>query len=1091
MFKKYLILFFLFILSTVVVADGYLRFTHLSSDEGLSQNTIYDIYKDSRGFMWFGTRDGLNRFDGKKFTVYRQSHDGTNSIGANSITGIAEDSENHLWIGTKQNGISIYFPEIDSFTVLSHHSNNPYSIAGNYISGIRFIKPHTMLVGFANERIDIINTRTLEIKHVSLLEQNSVKTSINRISFVKDQRGNIWIGSAINGLFLYDTVTGTAKKIPLFAAQLKGDNQKKVPVGITDIKMLDKNHIIMSTHRTGVISLNINNHEIKQFFINQNYGKIGNNNIINSFEIINDSILWVTTMDNGLVEYNIRSDEKTYYNTTTSNNNFDFNGFLSIYKDNQGIIWLGSNGMGLYYYNPQSSMFITASNLNTHKPTLHIKSVRTIYKIKNHLYVGGYTGFNEINLTTNNCTKLFDNGFPFYLAELPDDPGYLWLAMEGRTYLIRYHIKSRKTERIYPFSSDSAINWLPYYKFLPYRDSLIWLGSIRGNLFLYNYKSKKLVSVFSPEKIPDFLHGNILTLHLRNNHELWAGSMTDGIVVINPESGKILNRFTDRDSGSCLYYVNAVKTIVEDHHGNIWVGTGNGLYQYIDSTATFKGYFTSDGLPNNTIYGILEDAKGNLWLSTNKGISRFDPRQELFVNFDKKYGLQDNEFNTNAYFKDSTGFFCFGGIKGITWFYPEKFRMDTINTKLQITGISVNNIPVKASVIHSKKPIVISRGTHALKISYAGLDYINPFGINYRYKINDESWVNLGNENTITLGLSDYGTSTLTINASNTVGHWSKYNTKLQFYLPKPFYFQIWFTVLLILFIILLGTTYYYYRTLVLRKRQQLLVQEIKLATTDLLKTKTRLEKEIIHKEKVEQELRESNATKSKVFSIIGHDLINPFNALLGFSELLKENIDVASIDELKSYANVMYHSSHTLFEMVQNILNWSRAQQNKIVSFPEMININSLAQLVLDSQSQHASSKNIRLQNSVPKSLEAYFDRNMLEIIFRNLISNAIKFSYKNTTVEISAKSYHKKVIVEIRDEGIGMEKAKLDNLFNPNQDIRTKGTRDEKGTGLGLLLVKEFMDRNKASIHVESKEGHGTRFTLILKTGEYNGTS
>ena len=225
------------------------------------------------------------------------------------------------------------------------------------------------------------------------------------------------------------------------------------------------------------------------------------------------------------------------------------------------------------------------------------------------------------------------------------------------------------------------------------------------------------------------------------------------------------------------------------------------------------------------------------------------------------------------------------------------------------------------------------------------------------------------------------------------------------------------------------------------------------------------------------------------MFSIIGHDLINPFNALLGFSELLRENIDVASKEELKSYANVMYHSSHTLFDMVQNILTWSRAQQNKIVSYPEMVNLHDLVNLVFDAQHQHATSKEIQLVNNVPKNLEVYFDRNMLEIIIRNLISNAIKFSNKNSTIKINVRINHQKVTVIIKDEGIGMSREKVDNLFNPDHNIKTTGTSDEKGTGLGLLLVKEFINLHKASIHVESKEGEGTKFILILKTGEYNG--
>ena len=1090
MLNKLLILIIFSLAAFGLQADNYLRFTHIGSADGLSQNTVNTIFKDRRGFMWFGTNDGLNRFDGKNFKIFQQSHTNSNSIGANGITVITEDSDNHLWIGTKQNGISIYYPETDSFVVIRHIAYDTASIAGNYVAGILFVEPHTILVGFSGGKIDIINTKTLKIKHFNTSGMTPFQR-IQKASFAKDKKGNLWIGTASNGLMLLDTLTKTVKKIPMFLAHRK-DFGEPEPVGIMDIKVFDNNHLLIATYRTGLILFDVVSHHYKQLYLNQKPDTIrGNYNITNSLEIINDSILWITTMDVGLVEFNMHTNKKIYYNISTNNNNFGFNGLLKIYKDDQGIVWIGSNGMGLYYYNPQSSFFVTASSSNSYKPYLHFSSVRSIYKIGNKLFVGGYSGFDRINLSTKNCTQITDNIIPYYITELPDDPGYLWLGLEVGTDLIRFNKRNNNMKHIHPVNLTAPNNWFPFYKILPYGDSLIWLGSGQGNLILYNYKSRKREKIYSPATVQNFVHGDLLALLLRNDNQLWVGSTTDGIIVLNPKTGKIVSRFVDSDTGTSPYYVNAVKTIVKDHKGTIWVGTGNGLYKFIDSTNSFKGYFTSNGLPNNTVYCILEDLKGNLWLSTNKGISMFNPEKELFVNFDSKYGLQDNEFNTNACFKDSTGFFCFGGIKGLTWFYPDKFRLDTLNTVVQITEVDINDKVVPASVLNSKI-IDIPFKTHSVNISFAGLNYLNPYSISYRYKLNEGNWIFLGSDNNINLGwLPEYGINKLIINASNTQGQWSKYNKAILFDYKKPVYIQIWFVVSVLLFVALIVAAYFYHRTFVLRRRQKFLEREIYLATQDLIKAQQKLEREIKHKEIVEKELRQSNATKNKVFSIIAHDLINPFNALLGFSELLRENINKAAKDELKSYADVMYHSSRILFEMVQNILTWSRAQQNKIVSTPEMVNLYNLVQLVFDAQNQHATSKEIHLLNSVPKNMEAYFDRNMLEIIFRNLVSNAIKFSNKNSTIEVGAHLSQTNVTVEIKDEGIGMSQEKAYNLFNPDQDIRTKGTSDERGTGLGLLLVKELIDLHKASIHVKSKEGEGTRFILLLQAKEFKGKS
>ena len=1088
MLNKYFFLVLLISVTEILYADGFLRFVHVTSADGLSQNTVNTIFKDHRGFMWFGTNDGLNRFDGRNYRIFQQNHTDSNSIGANGITSIAEDQDNRLWIGTKQNGISIYYPEEDSFVILNSRNKKPGLLSGNYVAGISFIEPNTILAGFANKTIDVINTKTLAVKSLTLPSKEDSVLRIVKFSFAKDSLGNIWVGSDSYGLFLLDTIKNTLTKIPLIATHRK-DWPGKEPVGITDIKVLDKKHLILATFRTGILIFNIEDYSYKQITLNKYKGISGNYNITNSLEIINDSIIWATTMDIGLVELNLHTGKKKYYNTSTHNNNFDYNGLLDIYKDSQGIIWLGSNGMGLYYYNPQLSFFVTISKeSDLHKYSLHFNSVRSIYKTGSNLYVGGYKGLDYIDLRNEKCTQIYDLIIPYYMTELPGDTGFLWIASEVRKDLKRLNLQNKKIETIKISNLVTKDQWFPFFKILPINDSLAWLGCREGKLILINYKTRKQVKVFSPNTIPGFVHGNVLALYLRGTDELWVGSTTDGIVVINPGNGKIIHRFTDNNTSSPAYFVNAVKTIIEDHNGNIWVGTGNGLYNYIDSTASFKGYFTSDGLPNNTVYGILEDRKGNLWLSTNKGISVFNRERELFINFDSKFELKNSEFNTNAYFKDSTGFFCFGGIKGITLFYPDNFKWDTINTKTQITRIELNDMPLKYSLLNQKQPIVIPSGTRDVMIEFAGLNYLNPYSIDYRYKVNNEKWTFIGNDNSINLGFPRYGINKITINATNTHGQWSKYNTSVVFDFEKPFYLRVWFFVLIIFLITFLVAAYFSRRTGVLRKRQKLLENKINLATKDLLKTQAELENEIKHKETIENELRESNATKSKMFSIIGHDLINPFNALLGFSNLLKESIDSDSKKELKSYANVMAETSLTLYNMVQNILTWSRAQQNKITPVPELVKVRQLVQTIFYTQNQHASSKGIKLLNNVPEYVEALFDKNMLEIVLRNLISNAIKFSYRDSSIEISANYHNNNVIINVTDSGVGMDKTNVNSLFNPDKNFKTEGTNNERGTGLGLILVKEFIDKNGASISVESEVGKGTKFTLVLKSAKDN---
>jgi len=249
MLKKYIILFVFILSIPILYANDYLRFTHISSTNGLSQNTINAIFKDSRGFMWFGTDDGLNRFDGKTFKIFRQRYSGTNCIGANEITKITEDPEGHLWVGTRENGISIYYPEADSFLILNHDDQNPNSLSGNYVTGIFFIKPDIMIVGYANSMIDFINIKTHKAKHLNLLQTDPDKSIIDRLTIIQDAHGNIWVGSSFYGLFLYNKSTNDFKNIPIKAYHWKTYYKDKEPITITNIKLLDNDRLLFSTIR--------------------------------------------------------------------------------------------------------------------------------------------------------------------------------------------------------------------------------------------------------------------------------------------------------------------------------------------------------------------------------------------------------------------------------------------------------------------------------------------------------------------------------------------------------------------------------------------------------------------------------------------------------------------------------------------------------------------------------------------------------------------------------------------------------------------------------------------------------------------------
>ena len=1089
MLKKFPVILLLLLAGYMSYGENFLRFVSLDSDEGLSQNTINTIFKDHLGFVWIGTNDGLDRYDGKNFKVFKKSHSGKNSIGANQITCLAEDTAGNLWIGTWQFGVSVYFPKADSFFVYYHQRGNKMSLQDNAVAGLHFYTPSLLLIGYSNGSVDVLNIRTRTISHLYVSPAERTY-NLFKTTFLKDHKGRIWAGSRRQGLMLLDVAAGKVQKIPIPVSFYFSKQEGKIikPVEVNDMDVMDDRHLILATSGTGLVIFNTENHRYRQIDLMGHNENLSNRfNFTTAVQKMNDSLYWIGTMDRGLIKYNPKNDTRFYFNTLKKNTNLSFDNIGDLYKDDHGILWVGTKGMGLNLLSTQTSFFHTISDKNTH-PKLHFQSVRTLYKEESVLYVGGYNGLEKVNLVHNTCTPVLNGNYvPYYITALPGDPGHLWIAMESYNGLMRLNTADNRIEYVQPNTLDKIDPqaWLPYFRIQPFGDSLFWLGGRNGRLLLYDYKNRKTVRMFSAADTA-FLTGTIRALCLTKENRLWVGSSSGGLLILDPVTYQILHRFINLGNQKDNLHFNTVFSIVQSRNGKIWVCTDNGFYVYHDSTQSFRGFFTSDGLENDNVYAAVEDNKGCFWLSTNGGLSYFNPTKKTFVNYTVKDGLQDNEFNSNAWFSDSTGFCAFGGIHGLTWFKFDDYVQDTINVKILFTDAFLDYKPLKSPPsITFRSSLDIPAGTYNVTIRYAGIDYLNPGKIRYRYKINNGHWVYLGSTDEITLGKLDYGKNTLTVNASNTSGKWSTKNASITLNYLRPYYLKIWFFLFMASLAILVIITVVNVRMYVMKKNEQLLVVKVNAATAELMKTQQELKAQIARKEVIEKQLRESNATKNKMFSIIAHDLTSPFNSLLGFIDLLKTDFDSLTREEMKQYIDALHVNSKNLYNFVKNLLTWSRAQQKKIKPAPQNLLLRDEVENVVAVHHAMAVSKGIRLVNSVPANIHVMMDKNMLDAILRNLISNALKFSYSGQKVEILARQKDNFVEVEVKDQGMGMDHRAVETLFDPERKVNSTGTNNEKGTGLGLFIVKEFVEKNNGSIRVESSTGKGTSFILTLPAG------
>jgi signal transduction histidine kinase/ligand-binding sensor domain-containing protein len=1088
--KKFLLIWLSLFAGSLSYGSEFLRFESLNSNDNLSQNTINVIYKDHLGFVWIGTDNGLNRFDGKTFKIFKKSPYGKNSIGANQITSIAEDSAGHLWIGTWQNGISVYFPEADSFFVYHHQKGKKESLQENAVAGLYFFNRSLLLAGYSDGSIDVINIRNGTIQH--LFVSPSEKTyALFKTDFIKDRQGRVWTGTHMQGLLLLDVPNRKVQKISLpvsnYALSTLGKTVKQAE--IIDMAVLDDHHLILATYGMGLLIFNTQNRQYRQIRLTNPQHNANLFNTTTSLEKQNDSIFWIGTMDKGLIRYDVKNNAKVYFNARNRNTNLKFNNISTLYKDDQGILWVGTKGMGIDLLSKQTSFFKTINEKNTY-PRLHFKSVRTLFKKGPVMYVGGYQGLDKIDLRHNTCTAILSHVVPYHITALPGDTGHLWIAMEAGNRLLRLNTSHYKTEYIQPntIKKIASTAWRPYFRIQTFGDSLLWLGGTNGRLLLFDYKNRKTIRAFSPATDKDFLTGNIRALCLTKDKRLWVGSSTGELLIMDPFHYRILHRFNNQENPKNNLNFNLVYSIMQTRNGKIWVCTDNGLYVYSDSTASFRGYFTTDGLKNDNVYAAVEDNKGGLWLSTNGGLSYLDPERKTFINYCIKDGLQGNEFNSNAWFSDSlTGFCVFGGIQGLTWFNYNNYVEDTINVKVLFTEVLLNYQPLKkAPSVTYRSSLNIPVKTLNVQIRFAGLDFLNPTKVQYRYKINNGKWVYIGNNDEITLGRLNYGKNILTVNASNTSGIWSTKEASLTLNYLRPFYLKSWFFVLVFSLGLLIVISWVNIRVYMLKKREKMLVARINVATDELLKTQKELKAQIAQKEMIEKQLRESNATKNKMFSIIAHDLTSPFNSLLGFIDLLKSDFDGLTHNEIKQYIDALHTNSTNLYNFVKNLLIWSRAQQKKIKPSPENLTLRHQVDNLMAVYHPMAVNKGVRLVNSVPADIRVFMDKNLLDTILRNLISNAVKFSFSGKKVEVSAREKGDRVETEVKDQGVGMDKNVVDTLFDPERKIKSEGTNHEKGTGLGLFIVREFVEKSGGTLRVESQPGVGTSFILTFPKGK-----
>ena len=564
------------------------------------------------------------------------------------------------------------------------------------------------------------------------------------------------------------------------------------------------------------------------------------------------------------------------------------------------------------------------------------------------------------------------------------------------------------------------------------------MGSFEHGLIHYQIKENKFTSITPANS--GLANKMVIRILKYSNRNLLIGC-PDCFQIFSPGENHFTTYTHNPDNANSLSYPTTTDILAEND-SCVWIGTQDGLNRFNPNTGSFKRYYEKDGLPSNVIKGLALDKSGVLWVTTNKGVCRFDYKQRKFKNFTKDDGLQSNEFSERSILKTKSGALLMGGTKGFNIVYPEKITENKSIPDILITDLKIFNKSVKPGAENSPliqnitetKTLTLSHKQSVLTFYFAVMDFTAPEKNQYAYKMEgfDKDWIYSGNKGEATYTNLNPGEYVFRVKGSNNDGVWNETGTSIRITILPPWWNTWWFKLIIISAIIFLLASIF------LSRFQRLKNQKILLEKSVAIKT---------------AELHELNASKDKFFSIIAHDLKNPFNTIIGFSEMLNEEIKSGDSTRIEKYSGMINTSAVQTLRLLENLLEWAKSQTGKILFNPIPINLSGLFNEEFSMLNDMATGKNIELKSSFPDDLTVLADKNMLKTILRNLISNAIKFTHKNGKVEVKAMIDNKQVEISVSDNGIGMTKETIAKLFRIDANLSTRGTENEKGTGLGLI--------------------------------------
>ncbi|WP_373516766.1 two-component regulator propeller domain-containing protein [Pricia sp.] len=1061
-----LLLFFLISISLWGQKNTY-QFKHLSTGDGLSQSSVIAIEQDRLGQMWLGTRDGLNKYDGSAFTVYRNDPKDSASISNSDILAIEEDSEGSIWIGT-YNGLNRYDPVKDVFKSY-FHSNTINSLTNNTVWCITEMQDGTIWAG-TSDGLSIYDKTADKFTPIYPSEENETGLpSPYVLSILETNAGTVWVGTS-DGLCKMEKTGNSSFSFKTF---IPDDTESQCIV--QDILECGPDMLCIGTKNQGMLTLDTATEE----FIPTGKGNDKDVSDTDVRELIKatDGTLWMGT-SNGLTLIRPNGKSQKLINNPDNPKSLAHNYIKSMFTDRKGSIWIGSYYGGVDIWDDSNTNFINYTQSSTMNGLSHNVIGAIVMDSAKNLYFGtegkGITVFCD---TTDNVDQINNEKYPELLSDniksLLVQQNKLWIGSFNEGAVVYDLVTKNFDQKL--ISSDLAeyLEKTGVYTIKRANAETVWLGTFGKGLVRYNSSSQRM-AIFSTDETKEksLTNTRVRSILVDSNTNVWAGTQR-GLNLLKNKNGtyvesEIEHFFYDAEKKSG----DDILALFQDSQGTVWVGIrAKGLYKYTGTG--FEPAPIASEKTITSIYAILEDAQKKLWISSNQGIIKYDPTSGISTIYDQQDGLVGNEFNSGAALKVNGTKMYFGGPSGVSHFDSENLLMNRYAPQVILTDFKVKNISVSASEnkgilqksIPYTKTITLAYDKANFSIDFAFPNFINPASNRYSYRMAglEDQWT-ITSQPHASYTIQNAGDYVFEVKGANNDGVWNSEPTTLHIRVEPAPWRSAWAFAL-----------------------YALLIAAALTGLAWIITSKSRLQHQLDLEHLESEQNQEIHTAKLQFFTNISHEFRTPLTLIAGPLQQLLQDYKGSSFMYKKLL--VMESNANHLLQLINRLMDFRKFENHQFKLEAAEGNIVKFLREIFLSFTEFAKDGGYTYTfNTSNEEILVYYDRSKLEQVFYNLISNAFKYTPKNGSVSIHIKEKDNRIIIDVEDSGSGIPEQFREKVFERFFEINTyKNTKEnsQQGTGIGLSIAKNIVDLHHGGIHVKPKKILGSIFRVSLPLG------